>query len=115
MTTSPISRQLRRCLPLVSAAVIAVPLLGATAGPAEAATWVCANAYYHGQKVGSGCFRGNTARVCDTRRDGRTVYGTFAVRHVAVVTFRDRNGATAPCAYRTYSHPVVAASAFSRR
>jgi hypothetical protein len=115
MTESSTSPRLRRWLPLVGAAALAVPLLGATATPAEAAPWVCAHAYYHGHTVGSACFRGNTARVCDTRRDGRSVYGTFAVRHVAVVTFRDRNGASTPCAYRTYSHPVVAASAFSKR
>src|SRR3954454_16708183 len=105
----------RRLLSLAGAAALAVPVVGAAAPAAEAASfWVCAYTYNAGHTVGKACFKGNTAQVCDLRADGRGVYGTFGVRSVGVRTFKDTNGAASPCAYRTYSHAVVSASAYDR-
>jgi len=104
----------RRTLSLVAAAALAVPVIGISAPAAEAASWVCAYTYNAGHTVGKACFKGNTAQVCDLRADGRGVYGTFGVRSVGVRTFKDTNGAASPCAYRTYSHAVVSASAYDR-
>ena len=104
----------RRLLPLVGAAALAVPVLAAAAPPAEAASWVCAYTHNAGRTVGKACFKGNTAQVCDLRADGRSVYGTFGVRSIGVRRFKDTNGAASPCAYRTYSRPVVSASSYDR-
>src|SRR5215217_5335353 len=91
----------------LAAISLAVPLVGAAAPTAAAASWVCVHTYHNGRTVGKACLNGNTAQVCDLRADGRGVYGTFGVRSVGVRTFKDTNGAASPCAYRTYSHPVV--------
>ena len=105
----------RRLALLAGAAAVAMSVVGATATPAQAASsWVCAYTYNGGHTVGKACFKDNTAQVCDLRADGRGVYGTFGVRSVGVRTFKDTNGAASPCAYRTYSHPVVSASAYDK-
>ena len=103
---------------LAATSVVAVPVLITTAPAASASTassWVCAYTYEQGLRVGKACFTGNTAQVCDLRRDGRTVVGTFGVRSVGVRTFADANGAASPCSYRTYSTAVVSASAYDQR
>ena len=97
------------------AAALVVPLLAFSVPSASAASsWVCVHTYQSGRTVGKACFKGNTAQVCDLRADGRGVYGTFGVRSVGVRTFKDTNGAASPCAYRTYSHPVVSVSVYDK-
>jgi hypothetical protein len=111
MTTHTVAR---RILPLLGAAALSLPVMAAAAPAAQAASWVCAYTYQSGERAGSACFSGKTARVCDLRKDGRGVYGTFGVRYVGVRTFKDTNGQASPCAYRTYSNYVVSGFAEDR-
>ena len=111
---SSTSKIRRRVIAGLVAIALAVPLFGATASDAAAASWVCAYTYHNGRTVGKACFNGYTAQVCDLRADGRGVYGTFGVRSVGARTFKDTNGAASPCAYRTYSHLVVSASVYDK-
>ena len=96
---------------LAATALVAVPLAVSSAPTAEAASWVCAYRYDgSGRAIGKACFKGRTAQVCDLKKDGVGITGTFSVRGVGVRSFKDGNGAASPCAYRTYSATVGSAT-----